>query len=86
LKAQLGIAEARFRLRNIEDEQIKLDLVASSMPKECLGPILSLVTNPSEDNPCESIKKRLYDQHQLMVFQRVEKLFAMEALGGQEAL
>ena len=32
-EAWFGIAESRFRLRNIEDEQVKYDLVINALPK-----------------------------------------------------
>jgi hypothetical protein len=41
-----GLAKSRFRLRNVEDEQVKFDLVVNSLPKECLRTVLDLVTNP----------------------------------------
>ncbi len=48
-EAWFGIAESRFRLRNIEDEQVKFDLVVNALPKECLRTVLDLVTNPPEE-------------------------------------
>ena len=74
-EAWFGIAESRFRLRNIEDEQVKFDLVVNALPKECLRTVLDLVTNPPEEDAYEAIKERL---------QRVEKIHAMEALGGRK--
>jgi hypothetical protein len=43
LEAWFGIVEARFHLRNIEDGQLKFDLMVNSLPKECLRTILDLV-------------------------------------------
>jgi hypothetical protein len=40
------LAESRFRLRNVEDEQVKFDLVVNFLPKECLRTVLDLVINP----------------------------------------
>jgi hypothetical protein len=42
------------------------------------------VTDPPEDFPCETIKDRLCEHHQLTEFQQVEKLHALEALGGSK--
>jgi hypothetical protein len=39
-EAWFGIAESRFRLQNIEDKQVKFDLVFNALPKECLQTIL----------------------------------------------
>jgi hypothetical protein len=49
-KAWFGIAMARFRLPNIEDEQVKFDLVVNSLSKECLRTVLNLVTNLPKDD------------------------------------
>jgi hypothetical protein len=79
-----GIAESRFRMRNIEDEQVKFDLMVNALPKECLRTVLDLVTNPPEEDAYEAIKERLSEHHNLTEFQRVEKIHAMEALGGRK--
>ena len=71
-------------LRNIEDEQVKFDLVVNALPKECLRTVLDLVTNPPEEDANEAIKERLCEHHNLTEFQRVEKIHAMEALGGRK--
>ena len=81
-EAWFGIAESRFRLRNIEDEQVKFDLVVNALPKECLRTVLDLVTNPPEEDAYEAIKERLCEHHNLTEFQRVEKIHAMEAFAG----
>ncbi len=65
---------------NIEDEQVKFDLVVNALPKECLRTVLGLVTNPPEENAYKAIKESLSDHHNLTEFQRVEKIHAMEAL------
>jgi hypothetical protein len=43
-EAWFAIAEARFRLRNVVDEQVMFDLVVNSLQKESLHPVLDLVT------------------------------------------
>jgi hypothetical protein len=84
LEARLGIAEARFRLRNIEDEQIKLDLVINYLAQGVSRPHLEPGDEPIGGQPLRvHHKERLYDHQQLMVFQRVEKLHDMKALGGR---
>jgi hypothetical protein len=45
-EAWFVIAESRFRLRNIKDDQVNFDLVVNALPKECLMTVLDLVTNP----------------------------------------
>jgi hypothetical protein len=83
-EAWFGIAESRFRLRNIENEQVKFDLVVNALPKECLRTVLDLVTNPPEEDAFEAIKERLSEHHNLTEFQHVEKIHAMEVLGGRK--
>jgi hypothetical protein len=83
-EAWFGIAESRFCLRNIEEEQVKFDLVINALPKECLRTVLDLVTNPLEKDAYQAIKERLSDHHNLTEFQRVEKIHAIEALGGRK--
>ncbi len=58
-EAWFGIAESWFCLRNIEDEQVKFDLVVNPLPKEDLRTVLDLVTNPPEEDAYEAIKERL---------------------------
>jgi hypothetical protein len=41
-----GLAESRFRLRNVKDVQVKFALGVNFLPKECLRTILDLVINP----------------------------------------
>ncbi len=86
MEAWFGIAESRFRLQNIEDEQVKFDLVVNALPKECLQTILDLVTNPPDEDAYEAIKEKLSDDYNLKEFQRVEKIHAMRGLGWKEAL
>ena len=40
-----GLAESRFRLRNVKDVQVKFALGVNFLPKECLRTILDLVIN-----------------------------------------
>jgi hypothetical protein len=63
LEAWFGIAEARFRLCNIEDEQVKFDLVVNS-----LRTVLDLVTDPPKDDPYEAIKDSLCEHHNSQSF------------------
>ena len=72
-EAWFAVAETRFRLRNIDDEQQMFDMVVNSLPKESLRAVLDLITDPPEDNPYTEIKDRLCSSHQLTDFQRVEK-------------
>ncbi len=83
-QAWFGIAESRFGLWNIEEEQVKFDLFVNALPKECLRTVLDLVTNPLEEDAYQAIKGRLSDHHNLTEFQRVEKIHAIEALGGRK--
>jgi hypothetical protein len=44
-EAWFGIADSRFLLRNVKDEQVKFNLGVNFLPKECLRTVLDLVTN-----------------------------------------
>ncbi len=70
-EAWFAIAETRFRLRNVEDEQQMFDHVVNALPKESLHTVLDLVVNPPEDNPYTDLKDCLCVTHQLTDFQRV---------------
>ena len=83
-EAWFAIAEARFRLRNVVDEQVMFDLVVNSLQKESLRPVLDLVTEPPEEHPYTRLKDRLCVSHQLTDFQRVEKLHQLDSLGGRK--
>jgi hypothetical protein len=45
--AWFGIADSRFLLRSVKDEQVKFNLGVNFLSKECLRTVLDLVTNPS---------------------------------------
>ena len=45
-EAWFGIADSRFLLRSVKDEQVKFNLGVNFLPKECLRTVLELVTNP----------------------------------------
>jgi hypothetical protein len=83
-EAWFAVVETRFRLKHIDDEQEQFDHVVNALPKESLRVVLDLVTHPPEDNPYTAIKDRLCAAHQLTDFQRVEKLFQMDSLGGRK--
>ena len=83
-EAWFAIAETRFRLRRVDDEQEMFDHVVNALPKESLRTVLDLITEPPEENPYDQLKERLCSAHQLTDFQRVEKMFQMDSLGGRK--
>ena len=83
-EAWVAIAETRFRIKRVDDQQEMFDHVVIALPKESLRTVLDLITDPPEDNPYQQLKDRLCQSHQLTEFQRVEKLHQLDSLGGRK--
>jgi hypothetical protein len=79
--AWFGLAESRFRMRNITNEWDRFDVVVSSLPKDTLRLVLSAVTDPDEHVPYTAIKARLLATHVRTDYQRIEQLLLMDGLG-----
>jgi hypothetical protein len=45
---------------------------------------LDLLENPDEQAPYSALKEKLLSSHELTNFERIEKLFQMEPLGGRK--
>jgi len=83
-EAWFAIAETRFRIKRVDDQQEMFDHVVNALPKESLRTVLDLITDPPEDDPYQQLKDRLCQSHQLTEFQRVEKLHQLDSLGGRK--
>lgn len=79
-----ALAESRFRLHNVTREQVKFDLLVSSLSKDSVGLVIDIIENPPADRPYSVLRARLLSSHQLTDYQRVEKLLHMEPLGGRK--
>jgi hypothetical protein len=76
--------ESKFRLKNIQCEAVKFDVLVGSLPRDAIRRVLEVVERPDEEAPYTSLKDRLLSLHELTDFQRIEKLFQMEPLGGRK--
>jgi hypothetical protein len=48
--------------------------------------VADLVESPASNSTCDDIKQRLVDSYQLSNFQKAEKVFLMQPLGGCKPL
>jgi hypothetical protein len=80
-EAWFAIAETRFRIKRVDDQQEIFDNVVNALPKESLRTVLDLITDPPEDDPYQQLKDCLCQSHQLTEFQCVEKLHQLDSLG-----
>jgi hypothetical protein len=83
-EAWFAIAETRFQIKRVDDQQEMFDHVVNALPKESLRTVLDLITDTQEDNPYQQLKDRLCQSHQLTEFQPVEKLHQLDSLGGRK--
>ena len=65
-EAWFAIAETRFRIKRVDDQQEMFDHVVNALPKESLRTVLDLITEPPEDDPYQQLKDRLCQSHQLL--------------------
>jgi hypothetical protein len=59
-------------------------VLVGSLPRDAIRRVLDVVERPDEETPYTSLKNRLLSSHELTDFQRIEKLFQMEPLGGRK--
>jgi hypothetical protein len=78
-----ALAESRFRLNGVGDEQVRFDLLVNSLNKESVGRVLDIVENPPQQQPYSALKARLLAAHQLTDYQKIAQLHKMESLGGR---
>jgi hypothetical protein len=77
-------AESKFRLKNIISETVRFDLLVSSLPRDSIRQVIDVVAAPDETAPYTVLKERLLSSHELSDFQKIEKLFQMDMLGGRK--
>ncbi len=82
-------AECQFQVKGGSGQFDRYFHVVSALPHESLRLVADLVeAPPSETPPSETafndIKQRLVASHQLSDFQKAEKLFLMQPLGGRK--
>jgi len=77
------LAESRFRLHGVEAEQLRFDLLLSSLTKEALSAVMDVVERPDLLQPYTVLKNRLLAAHQLSDYQKIARLHKMEPLGSR---
>jgi hypothetical protein len=83
--AWFAIAESRFRLKGIEDQQTKFDHLLSSLPDDVVAGVLDVVEAAMrDDEPYDTLKERLLETHELSNFEKLDVLFKVERLGGRK--
>jgi hypothetical protein len=50
-EAWFAIAETRFRIKRVDNQQEMFDHVVNALPKESLRAVLDLIRDPQKDNP-----------------------------------
>jgi hypothetical protein len=83
--AWFTLAESRFRLRQVEDEQLLFDHLLSALGDDTISDVLDAIEEAAAgDTPYTSLKARLLETHVLSDFEKLEMLFACEPLGGRK--
>ncbi len=75
-------AECQFRVKGVSEQFDRYCHVVVALPHESLRLVADLVEAPPTESPYDDIKQRLVASHQLSDFQKAEKLFLMQPLGG----
>jgi hypothetical protein len=78
------LAESRFRLHGVADEQRRFDLLLSSLSKESLSMVMDVIERPDLLQPYTTLRDRLLAAHQLSDYQRIARLHKMEPLGARK--
>jgi hypothetical protein len=68
-------AECTFAVKHVTGQFDRYFHVVAALPHESLRMVADLVESPSAATPFDDIKNRLVASHQLMDFQKAEKLF-----------
>ncbi len=77
-------AESKFRLKHITSEWDCYDHLVGALPRASVRLVLDLLENPDEQAPYSALNDKLLSSHELTNFERIEKLFQMEPLGGRK--
>jgi hypothetical protein len=83
-KAWFTYIEGRFRLRNIQDEQTKFDLVLSALPSDIVAQVLDVIEEAPEGGQYVYFKDQLLRSHQLSDYEKFDRLVKMEPMGGRK--
>ena len=76
--------EARFRLNNIMDEQVRFDLLVNALPETAASLAVDVIEQPPAAYPYTALKHRLLSAHELTDYQKIARLLKMPPLGGRK--
>jgi hypothetical protein len=82
--AWFRVAESKFRLRNIEDQNVKFDHLLAALPETVVGQILDVIETAPEDTAYDHVKQRLLETHVLSDYEKIDLLVKMEPMGGRK--
>lgn len=80
--AWFRLAESRFRLRDITQEQAMFDHLLSALPEDVIAAVMDVLEEAGDEQPYTILKERLLETHTLSDFEKVEQLLKLPALGG----
>lgn len=79
------LAESRFRLRHINDEQQRFDHLLSALPETNVGESIDIIEDAAAgENPYSFLKERLLETHVLSTTEMLELLYAAEPMGSRK--
>jgi hypothetical protein len=83
--AWFTLAESRFRLKSITEEQQLFDHLLSALGDDIIAGILDAIEEATRtDAPYTQLKARLLETHVLSDFEKLERLFRCEPMGGRK--
>ena len=79
--AWFTLAESRFRLKNIVDEQSRYEYLLSALPESTIIDVLDVLEDAPEDLPYTHLKTRPLQCHVLSPYEQLDVLFKTDPLG-----
>jgi hypothetical protein len=77
-------AECTFAVKRVVAQFDHYCHVVAALPHESIRLVADIVEGEPSETPYDDIKQRLVASHQLLDFQKAERLFQMPALGGRK--
>jgi hypothetical protein len=78
------MVEGQFVLKGVTQDTLKFYYVLGSLSETAVRSLGDLMRSPPPENAYTQLRTRLLAAHTLTEFQRMEKLLAAQALGGQK--
>ncbi len=78
------MVEGQFVLKGVTQDTMKFYHILGSLPETAVRGLGNLTQGPPPEDTYIQLKARLLAAHTLTDFQRMEKLLAAQALGGQK--